>query len=230
MFLWKEHLFKGCGACATIKLPVQVLVHHLKTHSHILPLINVSWYCCLSPYSELQLTTISLLEKTAHRIASTSESQQLLNCDWVYLIDSGGQTEFLEILPAFLQHTSVCLFVTKLSENLSERPKIEYFEDRKQVGEPMLCPFTNEQMLMHCVQTIQTQCIHSSTNQDSKLVMIGTHRDLEDQCFESREEKNQRLQSKLCPEFDKSLVFHGQWLKQLNYLSHQCKEPRVSRL
>ena len=108
---------------------------------------------------------------------------------------------------------------------LGERPKIEYFENGKPVGEPTLCPFTNEQMLMRCVQTIQTQCIDQvgSTNlgskqskqngnmkKGSKLVMVGTHQDLQGRCSESIEVKNQRLQSKLCPEFDKSLVFHGQ--------------------
>ena len=88
---------------------------------------------------------------------------------------------------------------------LSEHPKIEYFVDGKPVGEPTLCPFTNEQMLMRCVQTIQTQCIDQAsstnkasqqskqdaiTNQGSKLVMVGTHQDLEGQCSESTREKN----------------------------------------
>ena len=175
--------------------------------------------------SDTEQTAKAALDKTTHRIATRSEPQQFLNGDWIYLIDSGGQIEFLEALPAFLQHTSVCLFVTNLSEMLSECPKIEYFVDGKPVGEPTLCPFTNEQMLMRCVQTIQTQCINqvsstnkasqqskqdAITNQGSKLVMVGTHQDLEGQCSESTTEKNRLLQSKLCPEFDKSLVFRGQ--------------------
>ena len=185
------------------------------------------YYCCpvaKSLDSDFEQTAKAALDKTTRQIATTSEPQQLLNCDWIYLIDSGGQIEFLEALPAFLQHTSVCLFVTNLSEMLSERPKIEYYEDGKPVGEPTLCPFTNEQMLMRCVQTIQTQCINhnggtnkdskqskqdGSTNQGSKLVMVGTHQDLADQCPESTGEKKHLLQSKLCPEFDQSLVFHG---------------------
>ena len=181
--------------------------------------------CCPiahSPDTDFEQITKAALDKTAHQIATTSEPQQLLDCDWIYLIDSGGQIEFLEALPAFLQHASVCLFVTNLSEKLSECPKIEYYEDGKPVGEPTLCPFTNEQMLMRCVQTIQTQCINPSSstnkvsqqskqdNQGSKLVMVGTHRDLQGQCSENTEEKNHLLQSKLCPEYDNSLVFHGQ--------------------
>ena len=187
-------------------------------------------FCCPSAHSQgsdiVQITKAAL-DKTIHQIANTPlcETQSNFGCDWIYLIDSVGQVESLEVLPAFLQHTSVCLFVTKLSEMLSECPKIEYFKDGQPVGEPTLCPFTNEQMLMRCVQTIQTQCINQGggtnkgskrskqdgiTNQRSKLVMVGTHQDLADQCSESIQAKNQWLQSMLCPEFEKSLVFYSQ--------------------
>ena len=71
--------------------------------------------CCSTPINsdsrQLLETTQSSLDKTAVQIANTSGPQQLLNGDWIYLIDSGGQIEFLEALPAFLRHTSVCLFV-----------------------------------------------------------------------------------------------------------------------
>ena len=191
-----------------------------------------SCFCCNGSDSDHEVKQAAKLamDKMACQIANTCKPQQLLDCNWIYLIDSGGQIEFLEALPAFLQHTSVCLFVTKLSEMLSTRPKIEYFVNGKPVGKPTLCPFTNEEMLMRCVQTIQTQCIHqngstnqgsehskqdSSRTQGSKLVMVGTHEDLQDQCSESREEKNERLRSKLCPEFDQSLVFHGLNMKEL---------------
>ena len=66
---------------------------------------------------------------------------------------------------------------------LNERPKIE---NGKPVGETTLCPFTNEQMLMRCVQTIND----SSTDQGSKLVVVGTHLDDAHKCLlESIEEK-----------------------------------------
>ena len=167
-------------------------------------------YCCFGSDSELQQTAKSALDKTARQIANTSEPQHLLDCDWIYLIDSGGQVEFLEVLPAFLQQASVCLFVTKLSEMLNERPKIEYFENGKSVSEPTLCPFTNEEMLMRCVQTIQ----HGNTNHASQLLMVGTHRDLEHQCSESRRDKNHRL-IKLLHKFKQSLIFRGQEMNQL---------------
>ena len=167
--------------------------------------------------TELQEITRTSLNETAREISVSSGSQDSLNNDWIYLIDSGGQIEFLEALPAFLQHTSVCLFVTKLSEMLSERPKIEYFEDGNLVS-AVVCPLTHQEMLLRCVQRIQTQCTmlqDGSTNQASKAVIIGTHQDLERQCLESREEKNQKLRGLLCPQFDQSLVFRGQKMEDL---------------
>ena len=188
-------------------------------------------YCCLTPHSpntdaesqgntnqgiELKEITNSLNE-TARHIATKFEPNQHLKCDWIYLIDSGGQIEFLEILPAFLQHALVCLFVMNLSQMLSERPEMKYFENGQLVGEPMICPFTNGEMLMRCVQTIQTQWTHhdGSTNPESNLVIVGTHRDKENECSESREKKNQILRSILCPQFNQSLVFHGLQMKEL---------------
>ena len=198
-------------------------------------------YCCSTPLDsdskQLLETAKAELDKTAHQIATTSGPQQLLNGDWIYLIDSGGQIEFLEVLPAFVRHTSVCMFVMKLSEELSNRPEIEYFEDGKQVGEPTLCPFTNEHMLMRCVQTIQSQHTiqEGSTNQSqrSKLAMIGTHRDLEHKCSEKRKEKNQKLHSKFTPVFGQSLIYYGQQMKELifpvNAKTPECKDHEVAK-
>jgi len=153
--------------------------------------------CCFystshEPESKLEEVTKSSLDDTAHKIsASTAQCPPLEHNKWMYLIDSGGQIEFLEVLPAFLHHTSVCLFVTKLSEKLSDRPIIEFFENGKPIGEPTICTFTNEEMLMRCVQTIQSQCAlqKGDANQSSQVVVVGTHHDLEHECPESRDEK-----------------------------------------
>ena len=178
--------------------------------------------CCNGCYStsresesDLEEVTKSL-DDTAHKIsASAAQCPPLKHNKWIYLIDSGGQIEFLEVLPAFLHHTSVCLFVTKLSEKLSDHPKIEYFENGKPIGEPTICTFTNEEMLMRCVRTIQSQCIHQSgdANQVSQVAVVGTHKDLEHKCPESRDDKNEKLFTLLHPAFDQSFVYYGQQLK-----------------
>ena len=142
------------------------------------PYNETSCCCCQRMLSEFELQLERELNETVRQISTSSGSQHLSDEDkrlvYMYLIDSGGQMEFLEVLPAFVQHTSICLFVTKLSEELCDRPIIKYFEDGKQVGNPMKCPFTNIQMLLYCVQTIQSQCTQegSDTNKASRKAVV----------------------------------------------------------
>ena len=159
-------------------------------------------------------------------LSKSSGSKYLLEVDWIYLIDSGGQRKFYETLPAFLNHPSLNVFVLRLCERLSERPSIEYYaQSGQRVGKPHLSYFTNEELLMRCAQTIQSQ--HSSPEApDSKLVIVGTHRDLEEECPETREEKNGKLLSMLSPAFDQSLVFHGQQLNEVIFpVNAKVPEP-----
>ena len=166
------------------------------------------------------------LKEIVGLLSKSSGSKQLLEVDWIYLIDSGGQREFYEVLPAFLNHPSINIFVLRLCERLSERPSIEYYaQSGQRVGRPCLSYFTNEELLVRCAQTIQSQ--HSSPEApDSKLVIVGTHRDLEKECPETRNEKNENLLSVLSPAFDRSLVFHGQQLNEVIFpVNAKAPEP-----
>lgn len=168
---------------------------------------------------ESEVEKLIKLIRTSPRPTS---KQFLLKQDWVYLIDSGGQRQFHEILPAFLPHTSVSIFVLKLSEMLSQFPSIEYYVDGKPVGLSDISNLTNEEILKQCIQTIQSQ----QTNLETKVVVVGTHRDLEKECPETREQKNKSLLSMLSPAFDKSLVFFGQQLKEVIFpINARTPEP-----
>ena len=167
------------------------------------------------------------LKEIVDLLSTSSGSKQLLEVDWIYLIDSGGQREFYEVLPAFLNHPSINIFVLKLSEMLSECPSIEYYaQSGQRIGMPHLSYFTNEELLTRCAQTIQSQ--HSSSEApDSKLVIVGTHRDLEKDCLETRKEKNEKLLSVLSPAFDQSLVFQGQQLNEVIFpVNAKVPEPQ----
>ena len=156
---------------------------------------------------EVKLDELEVLVRTS------SGSKKLLDVDWLYIVDSGGQRQFHEILPAFLHHPAMCIFVSKLSEMLSQRPSVEYYEAGKPTCNPHQSSFTNEEILKHCLQTIQSQQADSS-NPTCKLAVVGTYRDKEHECPESREEKNRKLVEILSPTFDKSLVYYGQNLKE----------------
>ena len=119
--------------------------------------------------------------------------KKLFGVKWIQFIDSGGQLQYHDILPLFVQGPSVTVFVLKLSEELSHRPTIEYYgADGKPVGKPYRSSRTNKQIFQHCLGAMQC-----SPDTQPLVIVMGTHRDAEDECTESRKEKNQQLKALL---------------------------------
>ena len=123
-------------------------------------------------------------------IAKTKDAAPLGDIDWVYFIDSGGQPEFLQLLPAFIHHTHLNIFVLRLCDKLSDHPTVEYYDERSTCLSSTASLMTNKEILQCCAQATQT----ADQDGDSRLLIVGTHRDQEDQCKEeTREEKNEQL-------------------------------------
>ena len=107
------------------------------------------------------------------------------------LSDCGGQPQFLEMLPRFLENLEFAILVTDLSLNLDDYPLNYYYsKDGAPVGEGVKSPLSNEQVLRLCLRMIASQ---SQGGRHVGFVFVGTHRDLERRSTESREEKNRRL-------------------------------------
>jgi len=94
-------------------------------------------------------------------------SKRFLELHWIHFIDSGGQPQFHEVLPAFIRNTTATMFVMKLSERLDEHPTIEYYDGNGQLcGKPYHYVLRNDQMLQHCIRVLnneQYQCCFAST-------------------------------------------------------------------
>ena len=112
-------------------------------------------------------------------------SGYVMDVDFIYILDSGGQPPFRELLPHIVQQASGIVLTQKLNERLDFRPTITYREEGVR-DEGYLSPLTNEQMLHQYFQAVQSH--------DSTVFVIGTHRDREHECKEeSRADKNKRL-------------------------------------
>ena len=74
----------------------------------------------------------------------------------------------------------------KLSERLDEHPVFKYYDSRVELcGKPYSYALTNDQMLQCCIRTIHSQP-STREGKNSKTLVVGTHRDLENSCSESR--------------------------------------------
>ena len=121
----------------------------------------------------------------------TRDHNLLYDMRWSRLTDSGGQPQFLEMLPIFLHHISLGIFTIKLNERLDHHPMIDYYgEDGKPIGDPYESRFSHEHILRYSMRALVSQ----GTGQAFKFLFLGTHRDLiEESKGESLEDKNLRL-------------------------------------
>ena len=140
-----------------------------------------------------------------------SASKQQLRAHWMHFIDSGGQPQFLEILPAFIRKIALLLLLVKLSERLSDCPTVEYFNPDGKSYELGVFPFSNEQLLLQAAQLsvfhhseVSLPHVEVEVSQPNFMV-VGTFEDQESKCKETRSEKNARLKQLLKP-FQKQLI------------------------
>ena len=125
--------------------------------------------------------------------------------------DCGGQPQFHEILPIFLRRMSLIVFVFKLSESFSSRPMIEYYEGGNVLGTSYESHHTTEQLIKEGLQSLHTHRSSKGADKDGEapqIVMVGTHKDKESKCDESRETKNQKLIEMLMPTFEKETIYY----------------------
>ena len=73
----------------------------------------------------------------------------------VEIVDSGGQPQFLEILPRFIGGLDLAIVAINLSESLDQYPISYYYrKDGKPVGKGQPSKLTNEQMLHQFLQMV----------------------------------------------------------------------------
>ena len=162
----------------------------------------------------LQLAITSLLDQLTKAISSQglNVSRELIDSDWIHIIDSGGQPQFHDLLPIFIRNTCSTIFVQRLSESLNDHPIVEYFKAGELVGTPYPSLLTNIQILMCMVRTLQSQ---PTEGRNSTIAVVGTHRDKEHECqSETRAEKNKTLFDLLHPAFPDDLVLYNRGLNQ----------------
>ena len=181
-----------------------------------------------SPEVESPVETSVTEDELVRLIEQTVGSELLHEIEWVQFVDSGGQEQFLEVYPAFHRRTSVWIFVLKLSEKLDEHPKVEYYDPGgKLVCRPSTAVHTNKQILLCTMQSLRS---HGCA---PKILIVGTHKDKEHECDESRDEKNRKLREMLLPEFENELIFLGEEMRELifplNAQSPGADERRIAQ-
>ena len=179
------------------------------------------------------LESLSTTEDEFVRLMEQSSgSEALMQVELVQITDSGGQPQFHEVLPVFLRRTSAYVFVLKLSECLDAHPLVEYYDESgRLVSAPYHAAQTNQNILQHCIRTMRSYRCTKGGGKPAKIIIIGTHKDKEHECSETREVKNQKLAEMLLSSFQEEVVYyqlpHRELIFPLNARSPREEEQRI---
>lgn len=103
--------------------------------------------------------------------------------DLIYLVDTGGQPQFQEIVPLFVRNASVNAIVLKLSEYLRDFPKNTYWIHGREFSIPEDLKLTNKDLILHAAHSIYSGTMHRtlSTAEESpehpSVLLVGMFAD-----------------------------------------------------
>ena len=148
------------------------------------------------------------LKKKIIGLLETTNVSKEFHCDKrLYIIDSGGQSSFHELLSLFFHNIDVTIFVIDLSQQLDECPFDDWYEHNKPNAYPVECSLTQEQVIKRTFRAFETQKQTTErTKRNHQLVIVGTHRDDPKVNSKNLKDKNERLQSLLCESLHSHLI------------------------
>eukprot|EP00731_Ephydatia_muelleri_P016933 Em0010g31a len=158
-------------------------------------------------YPHLQFNSSSfhvseVAEQLIPVIAKSKNAEALLDIDWMYFIDSGGQPHFHHMLSAFMDNTNINVFVLRLCDKLNACPTVNYYNKGSFLSSST-SSLSNTEILQRCAQATQT----TDKDGESRLLIVGTHRDREDECDgEMRDDKDRHMLELLKPSMKKYLL------------------------
>ncbi|CAI8047507.1 Ankyrin-2 [Geodia barretti] len=142
-----------------------------------------------------------VIQRLTKLVGSGKTSRRLLDMEMIYLTDCGGQQAYWDLAPIFMRDTSATLFVHRLCEKLDEHPLNDLYQSGKRVGPEERARLTTSQAFKTMLQGLDKE------ENRSKIIVVGTHKDLLHECGEKPGDKNDILKTIASPHFDDDVVY-----------------------
>ena len=146
-------------------------------------------------------TESETFSKLVPLIKSEVESKPFQTVHWIYSLDSGGQPAFQDIAPAFLRGNSVNIVTLKLTDRLTDCPRMAYAVRGKQICVPTDLRLTNLQLIEMLFRSTSSSHLFSSITSQGQskphCMIVGTFEDRAHECPETLAEKNRQLREAL---------------------------------
>ena len=135
--------------------------------------------------------------------------KKALTVELLYMIDTGGQPEFMEIMPSLIHNSNLMVLVVNLAHSLDEYPSIAFYEGGTEYKQHLPSALTIRQVIHQLACTLQAKRLTYTGSQQSKVSIIGTHRDcVEDKLSETLAAVNKELKTLFVPAMENELIVY----------------------
>ena len=143
-------------------------------------------------------------------VQTVEGSEKAFIVEFLHMVDTGGQPEFIEIMPSLIHNSNFTLLVLNLAQSLDEYPPIAYYEDGTAYKWPLPSVLTNRQVIHQYARTLQAKrATHTGTSHPSIFTVIGTHRDcVKGKLTETLAAVNKELKSIFLPAMEDELIVY----------------------
>ena len=110
-------------------------------------------------------------------VQTVQDSKKGVLIELMHMIDTGGQPEFIEIMPSLMHNSNLTLLVLNLDQSLDEHSHFAFYKDGIPFERPLPSIRTNKQVIHQLARTLQAKWPAHKGEHHSKVSVIGTHRD-----------------------------------------------------
>ena len=159
-------------------------------------------------------TTVTKDEKShakevmACHLRSSSVSKEDTVLELIHVVDTGGQPEFMEVMPYVMHNSHIIALVLNLTQPLDAYPQIAFHEEDRSFKRPAQSLLTTRQMIHQCVRTLQAKRCVQGAGQRTKIIVIGTHRDCLSDQSSTIAALNTELGNMFLPAFSNELIVY----------------------
>ena len=141
-------------------------------------------------------------------VQMTTRSKKAFVVDLLHMIDTGGQPEFMEVMPCLIHNSNLTVIVVDLTQSLDAYPKLALYRDGKGFRRPIASALTNRQIIQQFIHTMQAKRCSKRGGKHFKFMVIGTHRDRLWFTSSTLAAFNRELKSMFIPAFQQELIVY----------------------
>ena len=167
-------------------------------------------------------------------VKTVKGSKEAFVVEFLHMVDTGGQPEFIEIMPSLIHNSNLTVLVLNLAQSLDEYPPIDFHEDGRAYRQPLPFVLTNRRVIHQFACTLQAKRLTYTGSQQSKVSIIGTHRDcVKNKLSEILAAVNKELKNLFLPAMEDELILyrsHDEIIFPVNLLNPDDHDKEVLEL